>query len=387
MAWLKKTRKIISSKNVFEEALERIRFIFDEFGDNVIVSFSGWKDSTVTLEIARIVARERGLLPLKVAFLDQESERSTTVDYMRDIAKDPEIKLYWLQVPIKITQSTTFQKDYFHCRGEGENWMREKEPDSIHDNVYGTDRFADMFSKFASYHYGGQKFCYLGWVRAEESPRRYMGLTQGATYKWITRGKKLDEKQHFTFYPVYDWTYIDVRKAIQDNGWQYNKLYDYQYRYGVPITEMRVSSLIHETAIKALFYLPEVDKALYNAFCDRMGWVSTTNHLKDDFLPEKLPFMFKDRCEYRDYLLEKLITSPEGHARLKKAFIAHDSKLAPYPDMLEKVARKHIASILTNDTELTKIKSIDAGGLNRFLKEKKIELEEAEALEDDQENI
>lgn len=97
--------------------------------------------------------------------------------------------------------------------------------------------------------------------------------------------------------------------------------------------------------------------------------------------------MFKDRCEYRDYLLEKLITSPEGQARLKKAFIAHDTKLAPYPDMLEKVARKHIASILTNDTELTKIKSIDAGGLNRFLKEKKIELEEAEALEDDQENI
>lgn len=33
-------------KNVYEATMERIKFIFDEF-DNVLVSFSGGKDSTV----------------------------------------------------------------------------------------------------------------------------------------------------------------------------------------------------------------------------------------------------------------------------------------------------------------------------------------------------
>jgi len=51
--------------SVFDEALNRIRFVFDEC-DDVIVAFSGGKDSTVTYNLAKIVAKEMGRLPLKV---------------------------------------------------------------------------------------------------------------------------------------------------------------------------------------------------------------------------------------------------------------------------------------------------------------------------------
>ena len=43
--------KIYLNKNVYDSAIERINFIFDEF-KNVIVSFSGGKDSTVILNLA-----------------------------------------------------------------------------------------------------------------------------------------------------------------------------------------------------------------------------------------------------------------------------------------------------------------------------------------------
>ena len=63
--------KYYQDKTVYEAALERIRFLYQEF-DDVVVSFSGGKDSTVTLHMTLQVARELNRLPVKVVFLDQQ---------------------------------------------------------------------------------------------------------------------------------------------------------------------------------------------------------------------------------------------------------------------------------------------------------------------------
>lgn len=60
-------------ETVFEEALNRVNFVFDNC-DDVIVSMSGGKDSTVVFNLALMVAKERKRLPLKVFWLDQEAE-------------------------------------------------------------------------------------------------------------------------------------------------------------------------------------------------------------------------------------------------------------------------------------------------------------------------
>lgn len=84
---------IYLENNVFDEAMERLRFIFDNH-DDVIVSMSGGKDSTVLFHMALMVAQERGRLPLKVFWLDQEAEWQATVDYMEKVMALDVVKPY-----------------------------------------------------------------------------------------------------------------------------------------------------------------------------------------------------------------------------------------------------------------------------------------------------
>ena len=76
--------KIYLDKNVYDSAIERLEYIFDEF-ENVIVASSGGKDSTVIFNLALQVARKKKKLPLKVMFLDQEAEWQSVIDYTKEI--------------------------------------------------------------------------------------------------------------------------------------------------------------------------------------------------------------------------------------------------------------------------------------------------------------
>ena len=55
--------KIYSDKNVFNMALDRIRYLFDEF-ENMMVCISGGKDSTIVFNLCKIIAKEKNKLPL-----------------------------------------------------------------------------------------------------------------------------------------------------------------------------------------------------------------------------------------------------------------------------------------------------------------------------------
>lgn len=359
--------KIYLNQNVFDAALDRIRYIFREF-PIVIVSTSGGKDSTVVLNLALRIAEELDRLPLKVMFIDQECEWDLVIAYMRRLMSDPRVEPLWLQVPIKIFNATSTLEPWLYCWEENaeEKWIRHKEPESIKINRYGTDRFKELFEAYLNVEYVDQKACLLGGVRTEESPGRLVGLTSSAVYQHITWGnKRSGRKNHYSLYPLYDWSYSDIWKAIHEYEWDYCKIYDYMYQYGVPVRDMRVSNVHHETAIRALYYLQEIESDNWNLIIKRISGISTAGHLnKDGFIcPQNLPYMFKSWKEYRDYLLENLITDIVNRETFRKQFVRYDADYVE--EIQEKLSKVEIASILTNDYHETKLKMFSSSSFGK----------------------
>lgn len=349
--------KIYKDQNVFDAALERIRWCFDEF-EEVVVSFSGGKDSTIIFELAMQVAREKNRLPLKVMWLDQELEWASTVEQVKHVMYNPDVQPMWFQIPMVILNAATGRKGntWLKCWHEGEEWAREQDPISIKENKYGTVRFGKLFGAISKVEFGGKKTCYLGGVRAEESPGRYLSLTGTKKYKWVTWGKRNDPKEeHYTMYPIYDWSYIDVWKTIHDHGWRYSTHYDKLYQLGVDVRNMRVSNIHHETAVESLFVMQEIEPETYEAATRRMSGLDTAGKLgRDDFFIGELPFMFDSWKQYRDYLWENLLEDEVVRNNLKGFF----DKLEPYVKYIgDDVYKTEIQSIITNDIEGTKLKN------------------------------
>jgi len=342
--------RIYLNKTVYDAAIDRFNYVFDEF-EEIVVWVSGGKDSTVLYNLVYNIAKERGRLPLNVAWIDQEAEWQSTVDCIKKIMYDKDVKPYWFQMPIKLSNATCSRKDFLECWNDDEKdkWMREKDPIAITENKYGTDRFHRLFSAITNVEWGDKKTAGFSGVRTEESPGRWTGLTSSETYKGITWGRKNElNKNHFTFYPLYDWSYTDIWKAIHENNWEYNTIYDFQYMYGIKLQDMRVSNLHHETAVNSLFYMQEVEPETHNKLVNRLEGIHSAIHLGfDNYFVYELPYMFKDWKEYRSYLLEKLI-GPKHRKGFESWFKRQDFEFEDEP-CYPTVLKTHINAIICND--------------------------------------
>lgn len=338
---------IYLENTVFDEALRRIRLLFDTH-DDLIVAMSGGKDSCVLFNLTMMVAKELGRLPLKVFWLDQEAEWQATVDYMNSIMRRPDVKPYWFQIPFDFTNSLSAEKNFVRVWDENakDYWVHPQVDISIKENPTKYNRFHDLVDHLPSHCTESDDCAFLVGMRMNESLVRRTAITYGEGRKtfhgetWCKR--KMGRTQ--VFWPIYDFTNDDIWTAIAKNKWPYNRIYDYQYQYGYAKADMRVSALIHETAWHNIRPLQEFEPQTYDRFVRRIHGVSTFNHAFDtEVIPTKLPFAFASWTEYRDYLLEN-ITKPEYRPLFKKRWANQKG---------EDFAKLHVSEIIINDIDGT----------------------------------
>jgi len=329
--------------NVYEGAVNRIRFIFAEF-PRVVVSVSGGKDSTCLFYLAAAEAERQGRR-FEVFFLDQEAEYQSSVEIIEGMMRHPLAIPRWYQVPIHMTNATSHAELFLHAWGEGETWIREKSPLAIHGipEPY-PKRFYDFFPWFESL--DREPTAHLVGLRQFESLNRHRAVYKAngyKHYKWSTRCAP--GSASYRFYPIFDWQFRDVWKCIADNSVPYNKLYDRMYaRSGANMSTMRVSNLIHERAFRALAQVQEFEPDTYDKLVARLGGVHCAALYAEDryiFSADRLPPAFKSWREYRDYLLATTPSSTQS--RYLKRFAKQDAD--------ESACQHQVKQLLLNDWE------------------------------------
>lgn len=322
-----------SNKNVLEAAQERISYIFDHF-ESIVVSISGGKDSTVVAHLALEEAKRRNR-KIGLFFLDEEVVYQSTIDqveYLMSYYPENTIR-YWLQIPFNLTNSTSFEE------GQLAAWEREKKPVWMHKRsaknilsktwshktkIQDKNKGFGFYDVLYNFQLGFVKTAFLIGLRATESPNRYGAVTSYPGYEevaWSTAQKR----ENVSFYPIYDWIESDIWKYIGCNELRYHKYYDFAYKKGVHIHNMRVSSLTHEKSFKCIQDLPEFEFETYEKLLNRIKGIAFAQETAKDrkmFRVQELPKNIKTWKEYRDVLLE---TYPiEEHKSIfKKRFSKH----------------------------------------------------------------
>lgn len=345
-----------NSRNVLEAARERISLVFDNY-ETIHVSVSGGKDSTVLAHLVLIEARKRGR-KVGVFFLDEEVVYDSTVkqvEYLMTMYPENTIPL-WLQIPFRLTNATSLTEGQLVCWEPGKHkvWMRPKQPYSIQRKTWDATRekvadktkgfgFYDALSNFEACYKGA---AFLVGLRATESMHRFLTMVKhpvdvaGEKVFWGTK-----KGANTAFYPVFDWTFSDVWKYIGDEALRYSGIYDMQFKKGVGINEMRVSSLIHEKSFHAICDLPEFEPKTYERLCERIkgiAFAQETGKASRMFAARKLPKDYRKWCDYRDFLVA---TYPD--AALIGKFTA---RFARHMEN-EYVARQQCRQLLLNDYE------------------------------------
>lgn len=268
-------RKQVIETDVLTLARQRVAVLFDRY-DNINVSFSGGKDSTVVLNLVHEEALKRGQ-KFTVHFVDEEVIPPETETYVRRAMKMPMISRFdWICLPTKQRNACSRHTPWWIAWDPEvrDLWTREPPPEGIwtlkgfDPARHGTRNLQELLHPKEN----GNVADVLG-IRAAESLRRYRSVAKRVGDNWISRSSTVPHV--YTCKPIYDWSTADVWTAPEKFDWDWNRAYDRMQSFGIPRHAQRVAPAFAEEPLRDLPIWRECWPDMWDKVCYRVPGAAT----------------------------------------------------------------------------------------------------------------
>ena len=275
-----------------EAARQRIRHVYDTF-DTVCVQFSGGKDSTAVLYLAKEVHEERGLGPVKVIFRDEEMVSPTVVEYTERVRQYDWVDMEWYCLPypaeIWVLGSRVTTLLWSNARKKMGRLVRDIPPWAITGEHFGLTHDVSLPEQTDYYTMQGKKgnVAFITGVRASESMVRYRSIVQKLHENYIVTPYKLKAGIPLKFAKViYDWNTNDVFKFItEEHGAEFCEYYDLAALTG---SNTRVGIPLHSVAIRRIGDVVATEPEFYDRLFECFPQIDAQRRWWPEFDMEKL---------------------------------------------------------------------------------------------------
>lgn len=359
--------KIYNNKNVFDAAMERIEFAFDKF-DNLCVSYSGGKDSTVMIQLVEMVAKKKNK-KYDVLFIDMEAQYLMTIEHIKTLKNKLQYirDFYWVCLPLSLRNAVSVFEPRWICweKSKKEKWVREMPEFAINEdnNIFPFFRYAMEFEEFVpefekwySEKYNNSLCGHFVGIRSDESLNRFRTIVSMKKERfegkpWTTRDKPLEHT--YSIYPIYDWRTEDDWIATFKYNLEYNYVYELMYKNGLSIHQQRLCQPFGDDQKNGLDQYRAIEAENWDRLLKRVAGVNFGNiycrtsalgNIKSE-KPDHLTWQ-----EWALYLLESIgiyNKKLEKHyaIKIRKFFKYWEEKCGCTLDMIEDEADKKMESL------------------------------------------